>query len=705
MTLQERYPDSQIQKALAFAEKCHLGQQRLSGEPFISHPVAVAEIVADEGLSGPAVIAALLHDTIEDSDCQYEDIEKEFGSEIADMVAGLTKIAAVTPRKSSRQHRLASYRKLILAASDDARVLVIKLADRLHNMRTIQALPPARQQQFAKETIEIYAPLAHRLGMGKIKDELADRALAISDPQAYQEANKLRETRFESRRQDLHQEIERLLNEAKIEGEVQDRLKSRSSIAAKLARRPESDILDIIGIRVLLNNRDDCYRVLGLIHNHWPPIPDRFKDWIAVPRANLYQSLHTTVMASGKPVEVQIRTVDQHQIAEHGIAAHWLYKENLSEGGPIKTSQYIAQAAAGQSDALGLEEAFLQLKKDIFADEIYVFSPKGDVKILPIGSCSIDFAYQVHSGLGDSCVGARVDHALVPLTKELHSGQVVEIIVGERQGPARDWLAAVKTSKARLAIRRFHQKSLDQEQAELGRKRIREAASGAKLATIVSDEDLDQELKKAGLNPNQVFLEAARDKTRVRGVVRQIINSIAGSTQRKIKRKPTPKQTSGAAVAIDDMEGIDFHLAGCCSPEPGDPITGFVSLSRGVIIHHRHCRNLLAQKRQVPARVVGAQWRTGDAAYRSELDVSFLDRPGLLHDLASAVSSSGAELTELELKTSGQVARGRLVATVVSPEQSQKLREGLSGIEGSLTIARRTPSKTKKKLNKSELIQ
>lgn len=697
MTLQERYQDSRIDEAIAFAEKYHAGQNRLSGEPFINHPIAVAEIVADEGLSGDAVIAAILHDTIEDSECEYQDIEREFGQEIADMVAGLTKIAAVSPRKSSRHHRLASYRKLILAASEDARVLVIKLADRLHNMRTIQALPRARQQQFAQETMEIYAPLAHRLGMGKIKDELADRALAISDPQAYQEASKLRDSRFETRRRDLREEITRMLEEAAIKGEVQDRLKSRSSIANKLSTRPRSDIWDIIGIRILVDNIDDCYRVLGLIHNRWPPIPDRFKDWIAVPRANLYQSLHTTVMAEDKPVEVQIRTYAQHQIAEHGIAAHWLYKENLSEGGPKKTREYIAQTAAGQSSALSLDEAFEQLKKDVFADEIYVFSPKGDVKILPIGSCAIDFAYEVHSGLGDSCVGARVDGQLVPLTKPLRSGQVVEILRGEREGPARDWLPVVKTSKARSAIRHFHQKSLDQEQAELGRRRIREAAASAKLATIVSDEDLDRELKKAGLNPDETLREAARDKTRVKGIIRRVINSIAGSKKAVEKRRPTRKQTSGAAVSIEGMDGIDFRLAGCCSPEPGDPIAGFVSLSRGVIIHHRDCANLLAQKRRAKARVVKAQWRTGDSAYRSQVDVSYLDRPGLLQDIAAAVTSAGAELTELELKTSGQVVRGRLIATVISPEQSQTLRQGLLDIEGALTIYRHTPGKTKNK--------
>lgn len=695
MTLQERYPDSPIDEAIAFAEKYHAGQKRLSGEPFVNHPLAVAEIVADEGLSGDAVIAALLHDTIEDSDCQWEDIEEAFGQEIADMVAGLTKIAAVTPRKSSRHHRLASYRKLILAAAEDARVLVIKLADRLHNMRTVQALPPARQQQFVQETIEIYAPLAHRLGMGNIKDELADRALAIADPQAYQEASKLRDSRFEARSRGLREEIEEMLEEASIDGEVQDRLKSRFSIAAKLDKRPRSDIWDIIGIRVLVDDIDACYRVLGLIHNRWPPIPDRFKDWIAVPRANLYQSLHTTVMVQDKPVEVQIRTFAQHQIAEHGIAAHWLYKENLSEGGPNKTREYIAQTAAGQSSAPSLEEAFEQLKKDIFADEIYLFSPKGDVKILPIGSCPIDFAYEIHSGLGDSCVGARVDGQLVPLSKPLQSGQVVEIITGDRDGPARDWLASVKTSKARSAIRHFHQKSLDQEQAELGRRLIREAAEGAKIATIVSDEDLERELKKAGLDPSETFREAARDKTRVKGIIRRIINSIAGSSEAAPKRRPTRTQTSGAAVAIEGMSGIDFRLAGCCSPEPGDPISGFVSLSRGVIIHHRSCPNLLAQKRKARARVVSAQWRTGDAAYRSEVDVSYLDRPGLLEDIAGAVTGAGAELTELELKTSGQVVRGRLVATVISPEQSQTLRQGLLDIDGALTINRRTPGKTK----------
>ena len=696
LSLIELYPSSPIEETFIFAKQCHQGQKRLSGEDFIEHPLAVAKIVADEGLSGATVQAALLHDVIEDSDCDRETISEKFGEEIAQIVEGLTKISSVSPRKSVRRHRLASYRKLLIAAADDARVLVIKLADRLHNMRTISALPASRQLQFATETAEIYAPLAHRLGMGKIKDELADRSLAILDPRAYLEAGELLQTRIKSgagQRQQLKEIIEEALEANQIKGTVEDRVKSKSSIAAKLARSEGSKVWDIIGLRILVDDLDSCYRALGIVHGLWPPSPERIKDWIAMPRANRYQALHTTVIVEGKPVEVQIRTHEQHAVAEHGIAAHWLYKENLSEGGPQQ--KFIADLAIRQEEARDLEESFKQLKRDIFAEEIYLFTPKGEVKILPAGSCAIDFAYEVHSGLGEKSIGARVNNKIAPLTRPLQSGEVVEIISGERNGPSLDWLASVKTSKARSQIKHFHQTSLDREKIEKGFTVLGQQILKSGLVTIQDRAELEKALKRAGLDPDQAALSSEKSESNRKGIIKTLVRSLANNTA---PAQPSKRgaHTAGAGVSIDGLEGVDFRLAGCCSPEPGDSISGFVSLARGVVIHHRNCPNLQAQKRKNKARIVSARWKTGNSSYRSQLALSFLDRPLLLKDLADAVAASGAEIIELELKTSGQVVRGQLIAAVSSPEQSKTLREEIENIDSLLTINRKTPMSQQK---------
>lgn len=695
--LQERYPEDRDQLAAAvdLARACHEGQYRRSGEPFILHPLAVAEILAEQGLSADTVTAGILHDVIEDSDCEEQRIRDAFGSDVAAIVQGVTKMQRVAPRDSPQRKQLATLRKLIFAAADDARTLVVKLADRLHNMRTIASMPAHRQQAIAQETLEVYAPIAHRLGMGRIREELEDRCLQVLDPQAYQEACLVQRQYLEGAA-DLERMATALrdrLAAGGMEADISSRVKSVSSIAGKLRRRgADQPLQDVLGIRVIVDTVDSCYRALGHIHALWSPLPGAFDDYIAVPRANLYQSLHTTVIGEhGQPVEVQVRTHQQHKIAEYGIAAHWLYKETLKEGGPPGTRTFLAHLAEGQRDSDNLDEAFEQIKRSMFDHEVFTFTPRGDIRLLPVGACAVDFAYAVHTDLGHHCVGARINGVLCPVTRPLRNGDRVEIITSPDASPSRDWLASVVTPRARGRIRHFYQADEDRERVQRGLDALHSALRQVGLGPISSGDALAHALERIGFAPHEAALEAERDDSRLRMIVRRLSSSLAESDDPAAPAVAlsTMRPLSELGITLDGLPDSRGRLARCCNPAPGDEIVARMSLHRAAIVHRSDCRNLSVRPDAQAARLWPARFE-GELtqSFRIKLVITCTDRDRLVSDMTAVISSLGCELAEIHLVSDGQLGRGHVVCVVPSFEHAEQLRVSLGTLEGILKVER-----------------
>lgn len=700
--LAERFPAEAalISQAVELAARHHAGQRRKSGEPFVFHPLEVARILARDGLGHETVIAALCHDLIEDTDCTRAELERNFGAAVAAIVEGVTKVSRSAAKLSPSERKAGTYQKLILAAASDARVLPVKLADRLHNLRTIAALRRDRQQAIARETLLIYAPLAHRLGMSRIRTELEDRSLAITDPAAYAEASAIQaehRSRAERELGALRGELEKALEEAGLSAEISARVKSRYSIAEKLKRAEPDELADVLGLRVIVETTEQCYLALGAIHALWPPKPGTFDDYIATPRANLYQSLHTTVIAHGATVEVQIRTREMDEIAEYGIAAHWRYKETLRGGGPRTTRRFLELAAEGQRPSGEGEQAvaaaYEALRRELFAEDLVCFTPRGDVKLLPEGACAIDFAYAIHSELGDRITGARVDGRLYPITKALPQGAVVEIVASDDGEPSVDWLEAVKTNRARSRIRAHHQADLEREQAEAGRELLVRELRRAGLAPMARPEILEEALAGLGhREPEEVMRAVAADHSQLRYVVRRLIREVAPRSQAPGSVPetglPRPRAREGA-VLVEGQQGIPTRLAGCCHPEPGDEITGFVSMGRGVSVHRSDCPNITGLRGERRERLIGVQWAGEDRTFQVALDLAYLNRPGLLHRIAEAVYGAGAELVALELRErSGGIVAGRCQLRVAGSQQSDRARGRLAGIDGAMRVAR-----------------
>jgi len=689
-----------VAEAVELAAHHHGGQRRKSGEPFVMHPLEVARILAQDGLGHETVIAGICHDLLEDTDCARGELVERFGEAVAAIVDGVTKVSRSAAKLSPSARKAGTYQKLILAAADDARVLPVKLADRLHNLRTIQALSRDRQEAIARETLLVYAPLAHRLGMSRIKTELEDRSLAIVDPAAYAEATAIQaehKSRAERELGALRGELAQALSEAGLEAELTARIKSRYSIAEKLGRAEAREIADVLGLRVITESVEQCYLALGVIHRLWPPKPGTFDDYIATPRSNLYQSLHTTVIAHGATVEVQIRTREMHDVAEHGIAAHWAYKETLRAGGPPPTRRFLDRAAEGQrgEGEEALTRAYEDLRRELFAEDLLVFTPKGDPRLLPEGACAIDMAYTVHTELGDRITGARVDGRLYPITRPLPQGAVVEIIASEEGQPSLDWLEAVKTNRARSRIRAHHQADLDRELAERGRELLVRELRKAGMAPLARAESLEEALGRIGYDdPTDAMRAAASERSRLRYLVRRLIREVAPRPQAAVPEAPAPprksrRQAPEGSVLVEGMAGIATRLAGCCHPEPGDEIVGFISLGRGVSVHRRGCRNVAQLHEAQRERLVDVRWAKEGRAFTLSLDVSFLDRPNLLHRIGEAIYGSGAEFVGIDLHLrSGGVVRGILRVRATSTRQANKVRERLAAIEGSLSIER-----------------
>ena len=659
-----------VEKAYHFAEEAHKGQFRKSGEPYFVHPLAVAAILARLMLDAPTIAAGLLHDTVEDCEgITSETIEKEFGQEVSLLVEGVTKLKRLD-FSSKADQQAESIRKMILAMSKDIRVVLIKLADRTHNMRTLKSQPPEAQKRIAQETLDIYAPLAHRLGVYKIKQELEDLALRYLDPEGYQNLIIKVGMKRAEREESIHTVIETLsekLRELKIHFEIDGRPKHFYSIYRKMVLQNKTfeQIFDLIAIRVLVDTVQDCYAVLGVVHTLWKQIPNRFKDYISMPKPNMYQSLHTTVVGeNGMPFEVQIRTYEMHRIAEYGIAAHWRYKEGKYVADELDNKLYwLRQILDWQNDTRDSEEFINSLKVDLFSDEIFVFTPTGEIIDLPKGATPIDFAYRIHSAIGNKCVGAKVNGRIVTLDTPLNTGDFVEIITQQNsKGPSRDWLKIVKTSQARAKIRQFYKKELKEENIASGKQMLEYEAKrqGTTLSALMKNEYLDPILRRfsfsdaedlyaavgsGGLTSVQVISRLVEEKKNHDKPLIPVQPRVTADSHETRSNRPR----SDESIKVAGLPGCQIHFAKCCAPLPGDDIIGFITRGRGVTIHAKDCVNVRTSKDT--NRWVAAEWaETTNSSYNGSIQILCQDRHNLLADLMSYISALKVTVTAVNAR-------------------------------------------------------
>lgn len=673
-----------LERAYGIAEEMHRTQMRKSGDPYITHPLAVTTILADIGMTEPTLVAALLHDTVEDTPYTLEALREDFGDEVAVLVDGVTKLDKVQYGDSAQAETI---RKMIVAMSRDIRVLVIKLADRLHNMRTLRYLKAETQERKARETLDIYAPLAHRLGMNTLKWELEDLAFATLHPKMYDEIVRLVAERAPSRDQFLAEVIEKVeadLREAKIKAKVTGRPKHYYSIYQKMivGGREFSDIYDLVGIRILVEEDRDCYSVLGVLHSRWNPVLGRFKDYVAMPKFNMYQSLHTTVIGpQGKPVELQIRTFAMHRRAEYGVAAHWKYKEDGKAGvdtdrpGDLDDMSWLRQLMDWQSEVEDPGEFLESLRFEMNRAQVYVFTPRGDVMPLPVGSTPVDFAYAVHTEVGHHTIGARVNGRLVPLESSLDNGDVVEVFTSKAPsaGPSRDWLNFVKSPRARSKIRQWFTKERREEAIERGKEQIGRMMrkEGLPLKRLMTHESLS--LVAAHFNHADVsalYAAVGEGNLSAQAVVRRVIDLHGGDdgaaedlaegvtiTGRRGRTKPA---SSDAGVIVKGVEDLWVKLAKCCTPVPPDPILGFVTKGGGVSVHRKDCTNAGNLETQ-PERLLEVEWApTSQSTFLVNIQVEALDRARLLSDITMVLSDAHVNILSATLSTTrDRVAKSR----------------------------------------------
>jgi guanosine-3',5'-bis(diphosphate) 3'-pyrophosphohydrolase len=648
-----------LERAYRFSEISHRGQQRASGEPYLSHPLEVAHLLVGFKMDVTTVTAGLLHDVLEDTDATKEQLAREFGKEIADLVDGVTKIGKLA--FSSREERQAeNFRKMLVAMARDLRVLMIKLADRLHNMRTLDYLPPEKARKISQETLDIYAPLAHRLGMAKVKAELEDLALRALQPEDYLDLQRRVAKRRMEREADINQVIsflEQKLREVGIESQIRGRPKHFFSIWKKMhdQGREFDEIYDLTAVRVITGSVRDCYGTLGVVHSLWKPVPGRFKDFVAMPKVNMYQSLHTTVIGpKGDPVEIQIRTWEMHRIAEEGIAAHWLYKEKRS--GKDKADEsllWLRQLLENQQDTKDPAEFLDSVRVDLFPEEVYVFTPKGDVKALPEGATPIDFAYAVHTKVGEHTVGAKVNGKLVPLRYTLRQGDIVEIVTSSGQHPSRDWLKIVKSSRARSKINQWLKVEERARSIELGREMFEREAKKYRLnpTALLGGDEMTRAVSDLGYPaPDDVLAAIGYGKASVH----QLLNRLApGATLETERAKPAAAGARKAdqGVRIRGVEDLLVRFAKCCNPLPGDPIVGFITRGRGLTVHARDCLTV-AKSVLDRERLISVEWDVEEPAKRPVRIAVYIgnDRPGLLSEITGAISASNGNITKAEVK-------------------------------------------------------
>jgi len=685
-----------IRKAYVFSAKVHAGQVRLSGEPYLIHPLEVTGILTQMRLDAASVATGLLHDTVEDTLTSTKDIQQNFGEEVAQLVDGLTKISKMTLR-SPEEGQAENFRKMILAMVKDTRVILIKLADRLHNMRTLQYQSPDRQAEIAQETLDIYAPIADRLGIDWIKTELQDLAFRYLRPDIYDDI-KSKIARKEKERFSYIEEVKRTLlkklYENHIEGEVTGRLKQTYSIYMKMRDQniDFDQVFDITAFRVVVNSIKECYDVLGIIHSIWKPVPGKFKDYIGLPKENMYQSLHTAVIGPyGERIEIQIRTHEMHRISEEGIAAHWKYKEGKAVGeADDKRFTWLRQLLEWQRDLKDDAEFIESVKVDLFPNEVYIFTPKGSVKQFPLGSTPVDFAYSIHSDVGNHCMGAKVNGKIVPLKYELKSGDTLEILTSPNQKPSKDWLKYVKTSRAKTKIRQWFKTEEREKSIALGKEildrefrkydlqqaKLIKAGELAKVAAEFSFQGVDDLIAAVGygkITTNQIIGKIVpqekleEQKEREEGRLKRILQKFTRS----------PKD----ALLIKGVDNVMVRYAGCCNPLPGDKVVGFITRGRGVTIHAADCPNTLDDD---PNRRVEVEWdSTKEYSYPVRIQVYSEDKKGLLAEISSSMSSNEANITNARVDTTEEKkAVGTFEVEIRDLGHLKKVIKGLEKIKG-----------------------
>ncbi len=690
-----------IERAFAFSTSAHRGQKRLSGEDFVSHSVEVARILVDQHLDSVTIAAALLHDVAEDADITVGAIREGFGQEVADIVDGLTKIASLTFR-SAAEEQSENYRKLLLSMARDARVIIVKLADRLHNMRTLEHLPRERQESIALETREIYAPLAHRFGMAGIKAELEDLSLKFLEAEEYRAlAENVQASREEREEmiERLRVPLEEALRDAGIANfEVTGRPKHLWSIYRKMRQRgrPFEEIYDLMAFRVIVGSVQDCYHALGVIHHNWTPLQERIKDYIASPKSNGYQSLHTTIFGPGAQLyEIQIRTREMHRTAEFGIAAHWVYKEEKRRDELDQRFEWFRQLLELQQDTHTAEEFLEFLKIDLYQDEIFVFTPKGDVKRLPKGATPIDFAFAVHTEVGLRCQGSRVNGRIAPLHRELTNGDTVEILTGPTARPSKDWLNHVRTARARHKVRQWIKQEEAELSAALGRE-ILERETRRRRLEMPDDETLLQAARRLSVaTAENLYQGLGRGDTPIGQVIRALF------PDRPPEETQAPKPTAfgrvidrirlGRGVRVHGIDGLMVRYAQCCQPVPGDPVVGYVTKGRGISIHRADCPNLLGMSDE-PERRVEIDWQAMEGeVFVVCLAVSGEDRRGLYADLMEAISQTGTNIRSTQLTSKDAAMFGSVFVEVENHTHLAKVIRTMRRVRGVAAVERREP--------------
>src|SRR5579863_6008902 len=690
-----------VRKAYEYSQKNHAGQLRASGEPYLVHPLGVAQVLAEMKMDAVAIAAGLLHDSVEDTSVTIVDIRKEFGEQVAHIVEGVTKISQIDFATREEQ-QAENLRKMMLAMVDDIRVVLIKLADRLHNMRTLEHLEPERQQKIAKETLEIYGPIAHRLGMGKIRGELEDLGFRYMDPITYEQVHGAVEARRKKGEQFLArvgQVLRDKLKEAGITAQVESRIKRLFSIHKKLVRQKISveQVYDLYAMRVITQSVQDCYAVLGIVHNVWRPVPGRIKDFIAMPRPNFYQSLHTSVITEdGTPFEIQIRTEEMHKMAEEGIAAHWKYKDGPVSAQDEQRLAWLRQVVEWQRDVSDPNEFLSTLKIDLYPEEVYTFTPKGKVVVLPRDSTPIDFAYTIHTEVGHTCVGAKVNGRMVPLRHKVHSGDIVEIITQPGHKPSRDWLGVVRSSRARNKIKHWLNIHQRERAIEIGKKLVDKEARKYRISLKdIKDEDWQRIASDYGLGqPDDLMAGIGYGKYSAR----QILGKLAPATETEA---PAPAEDEGGggigsvvrrvfggdhsnAIRVKGHGDLLVYRARCCNPIRGEAVVGYVTRGKGVAVHSINCPNVINLMYE-PERKIDVEWARDEgtpSSYPVKLTVFCDDRFGMLKQITAVISDAKTNIRDVQVRTSNTQANVDVVLDIADLKHLENIIAGVRKIPG-----------------------